>query len=145
MTKKTPKEIFERRWEKDRSVEKQVYTFTKRRKCWDEGITFKKLKEKIEISLKKPYCEGRIYEAISLLNRYGEGLGIILRSSSNRNDEGKMEYRYYVPTTQEDIVNEERDLGSRESNIQLKQGNLEHHRKITIPQEIKIEAIRNEN
>ena len=142
---KTPQDKFQHRWEKDKSVEKQVYAFTKGRKSWREGITFKKLKEKIEISLKRPYCEGRIYEAISLLNRFGEDIDIYLRSSSDWVDDEdnnkKREHRYYVPTEPHAINDEETDLENKEENVRLKQKHLEHHREITIPQEQKLAEI----
>jgi hypothetical protein len=119
---KTKYELFMGQWKKDRSVIKQVYAFCKMRKSWDEGITFKNLKKEVEVSLRrsKPYSDGTIRKAISDINKFGKTICIYLRSSSGRNDEGKMEYRYYVPTYIEDINNEERDLDNRENNILIK-------------------------
>ncbi len=141
MTKKTPEENFIRRWNKDRSVIKQVYTFTKPRKSWDQGINFKDLKYKIEISLKKTYCDGSIYKAISHLNIFGKKIDIYIRSSSNRNDDGKIEHRYYIPSTPTTISDEETDLGNKKDRIEIKEKHLEYHRDITIPQEKKLAEI----
>lgn len=143
--RKSPEELFRRRWEKPRSVEKQIFGFTKHRKNWDEGINFKELKQKVETSLKKVYSDVTIYNGISSLNRFGVKIGIYLRSSSNRNEDGKMEYRYYVPSTPKDISDEERDLEQKEMNVHLKQTNLGYHRTITIPQENQLVEIRNVN
>lgn len=147
--KKTEEQKFQHQWEKSKSLIKQVFTFTKTRKNFDEGIPFKQLKEKIEISLKRNYSNQAIYDAISKLNRYGDKIGIYLRSSSgwvdDENNKRKREHRYYVPTELHDINDEETNLENKEENIHLKQKNLYHHRTITIPQEIKLEELRNEN
>jgi len=144
-TKLTPEEKFLRRWHKAKSVEKQIYGFTKPRKSWDQGISFKKLKEKVEMSLGKNFCEGTIYNAVSSLNRFGNLVGIYLRSGSDwttdENNKRIREYRYFVPTESPDIEDEKKDLDVRKGLIILKENNLEHHEKITIPQEQQLAQI----
>lgn len=130
-----------RRWHKPRSVEKQIYGFTKYRKCWDEGISFKNLKIEVEKSLNKVYSDATIYNAISSLNKYAKLIKIYLRSSCGRTVDGKVEHRYYVPTTPTDINDEDKDLEHREATIHIRQRSLENHREITIPQEQKLAEI----
>ncbi len=142
MSKKTQEELFLRRWHKPKSVEKQIYGFTKYRKCWDEGITFKNLKLEVEKSLNKIFSGGTIYNAISSLNRFAKLISIYLRSDSDRTEDGKREHRYFVPTTPKDINNEERDLDQKEAIIYLKKNNLENHRLKTIPQEQQLAEIK---
>jgi len=141
MTKKTPQELFLRRWHKSNSVEKQIYGFTKYRKSWEDGITFKDLKLEVEKSLNKVYSKVTIYSAISSLNKFAKLIKIYLRSDSGRAENGKTEHRYFVPTTFGDINNEERDLDHKETLIHIKKDSLEHHREITIPQEQRLAEI----
>ena len=142
---KTPEERFLIRWQKAKSVEKQIYGFIKPRKCWEEGISFEKLKEKVEVSLKKNFCDGTIYSAISSLNRYGKEVSIYIRSDSNWttdvNNQRKREHRYFVPTENEDISREHRDLEVKKGLINLKTNNLVFHERVTIPQELKLAQI----
>ena len=138
---KTSQEKFEYRMTKH-SVEKEVYVILKPKKSWEAGLSFKKLKEEIELRRQRSFSEGRIYEAISLLNRFGKPYGIYVRSGyghvEDENNKTKIEYRYFVPTNQFDISKEKTDLEHKKDIIDLKEDNLEHHEKITIPQEQKL-------
>lgn len=138
---KTPQEQFEQRIKKDKSVEKQVYVILKPKKSWENGLSFKKLKREVEVYLKKSFCDGRIYTAISLINRFGKPWDMYVRSECKRNDEGDNEYRYYVPTENYDIQREKRDLDHKKHNIELKEDHLEYHEKVTLPQEQKLAEI----
>lgn len=141
---KTPEEKFEYRMTKH-SVEKEVYVILKPLKSWETGLSFKKLKEEVEKRRQRTFCDGRIYEAVSLLNRYGKPYGIYIRSGyghvEDEDNERKIEYRYFVPTEQFDISKEKTDLDHRKQIVLLKEDNLDYHEKITIPQEIKIAQI----
>lgn len=141
---KNPQEKFEYRMTKN-SVEKEIYVVLKPKQSWESGMSLIKLKEEIEARRKRTFCEGRIYEAISLLNRFGKPYGIYIRSAyghvTDENNKNKIEYRYFVPTEQFDISKEKSDLEYRKEIINLKEGNLEHHEKVTIPQEQKIAQI----
>ena len=144
---KTPEEKFEYRMGKH-SVEADVILITKPRTSWESGISFLNLKKEIEKMRKKEYCDGRIYEAISLINRFGKDYGVYLRSGygwiEDINNERKLEYRYFIPTESFDIQKEKGDLDYKKQIINLKEGSLEHHEKITIPQEQKIAQIQRE-
>jgi len=141
---KTSQETFEYRMTKH-SVEKEVYVVLKPKKSWKSGLSFNKLKEEIEQRRQRPFCKGRIYEAISLLNRFGKPYGIYIRSGyghvEDKDNKTKIEYRYFVPTEQFDISKEKVDLEHRKEIIGLKEDHLEHHEKVTIPQEQKLAEI----
>lgn len=141
---KTPKEKFEYRMTKH-SVEKEIYVILKPKKSWETGLSFIKLKEEVEKRRHRPFCDGRIYDAISLLNRFGKPYGIYIRSGyghvEDDDNQRKIEYRYFVPTEQFDISKEKTDLEHRKDIIELKEDHLEHHEKVTIPQEQKLAEI----
>ena len=142
---KTQQEKFEYRMTKH-SVEKEVYVILKPKKSWENGLSFKKLKEEIEQRRQRTFCDGSIYEAISLINRYGKRMAVYIRSShgyieDDDSNKRKIEYRYFVPKQPEDINDEERDLENRKGIINLKEDHLEYHEKVTIPQEIKLAEI----
>jgi len=140
----TTQEKFEYRMKKN-SIEKEIYVILKPKKSWDMGLSFKRLKGEVERRRKRTFCNGRIYEAISLLNRYGKPYGIYLRSAygyvEDEDNKRKIEYRYFVPTQQFDIDSEKRNLEYKGEIIELKTENLEHHEKVTIPQEIQLAEI----
>jgi len=138
---KNPEEKFEYRMTKN-SVEKEIYVILKPMKSWETGLSFLRLKARVEERRKRTFCNGRIYEAISLLNRFGKDYGIYIRSGyghvGDKDNKNKIEYRYFVPTEQFDISKEKSNLEYRKEIINLKEDNLEHHEKVTIPQEIRI-------
>lgn len=141
---KTAEEKFEYRMSKQ-SIEREICILGKPKKTWETGWSIKKLKKEVEIRKGRNYSKGRIYEAVSLINRFGKPYGIYLRSAygfvEDENNKRKKEYRYFVPTDVADIMDEKRHLESREEILQLKGNHLEHHHKITIPQERKIQEL----
>jgi|ETNvirnome_2_300_1030623.scaffolds.fasta_scaffold01131_5 hypothetical protein len=141
---KTPEEKFEYRISKQ-SVEADVIVITKPKTTWQKGIPFLKLKAEVEKRRKREYSEGRIYEAISLINRFGRAYGIYLRSAYGWAEKligkSKLEYRYFVPTDDFDIQKEKMDLENKKVIVGQKEAHLEHHEKVTIPQEQKIAQI----
>lgn len=141
---KTQQERFEYRMTKH-SVEKEVFCILKRTDCWENGWSFKKLKQEVELRRKRIFSDDRIYSSISLLNRYGKPYGIYVRSGyghvEDDSNKRKIEYRYFVPTEQFDISQEKTDLEHKRDIIELKEDHLEHHEKITIPQEQRLAEI----
>jgi hypothetical protein len=145
---KIPKERFEYRMNKKKglSVEQAICLILKPRKSWENGLSFKKLKEEIERRKNKIYCKVRIYGAISLINRYGKNYDVYLRSGyghiEDENNQRKIEYRYFIPTESIDVEDEKRNLNHKEQIINEKATHLDYHEKITIPQEQKLREIR---
>ena len=141
--KLTPKQRFEYLMGKS-SVEFTIIPIIKPFTSWKNGISFIKLKEEVEKIKKKNYCAGRIYQAISLINRFGKDYGVYLRNEIGEievDGKIKMEYRYFVPKEQEDISREKGDLEYRKEIVNLRENHLEHHEKVTIPQEEKLAEI----
>jgi len=143
---KTPQEKFDYRMEKKgMSIEKEVCLILKPRTSWEAGLSFNKLKAEVERRFNRTFCNGRIYEAVSLINRFGKHQAVYLRSSFgyvvDENNIRKIEHRYYIPTEPEDVYREEKDLENRKEIIHLKKDHLEHHTKVTIPQEQKLALI----
>jgi len=110
------------------------------RKSFDED----KLND-VEISLKKVFCDGTIYSAISQINRYGKKQGVYIRSKPegciDETNKRKIEFRYFIPIELGDINEEKINLESRKEMITLKEIHLEHHKDITIPQEQRLAEI----
>ena len=144
-THKTDKEKFDYRINRDSSVEKSIYVELKPRKNWNDGLTLKELKKRIELKHKAEYSVGRIYEAVSLINRYGKNHDIYIRSGygwvTDSSNNKKVQYRYFVPTEQFDISKEREDLEHKHEVVLMKEEHLEHHEKITIPQEQALKEI----
>lgn len=134
---RTPQEGFEYRMRKN-SVVKELYVILKPLKTWEEGMSFKGLKAEIERRRNRTYSNTGIYNEISSLNKFGKAYGIYIRSGFGYCDDGIKEYRYFVPTEQFDISKEKIHLESRKELIELKEDNLEHHEKVTIPHEQQI-------
>ncbi len=144
---KTKEETFEHRIRSQLSVESCIILTLRDKKCfsWMNGLSFIKLKGEVERRRKRDFCDGRVYEAISLINRYGKRFAVYIRSGfgyvEDENNKRKIEYRYFVPKELPDINDEKRDLDNREEIIDLKKSHLQHHEEITIPQEQKLAQI----
>lgn len=146
---KTPREKFEHRMGKSgMSVEKEICLILQPRTSWTKGLSFVNLKAEVERRFKRTFCNGRIYEAISLINRYGKNQSIYLRSEfgyvEDENQNKKIEYRYYIPTEPDDVNRERKDLENKREIINLKEDHLEHHEKVTIPAREQIALIQRE-
>lgn len=144
---KTPKEKFEYRMSKQTSVECCIIIEIKERRAinWATGIAFKLLKQFVERRRNRKFTNQRIYEAISLINRYGIHHGVYLRSeygfAIDEENNKSPEYRYFIPTEQDDINRERSDLEHKEEILGLKKEHLQYHEQITIPQEKQLTTI----
>lgn len=144
---KTQQEKFEDRIKKQLSVESCVILTLRERKCfsWRTGLSFKRLKGEVERKRKRNFCDGRIYEAISLINRYGKRFAVYIRSDfgyvEDEDNKRKIEYRYFVPKGLPDINDEKRDLDNKEEVVSLKKSHLQYHEEITLPQEQRLAQI----
>jgi hypothetical protein len=145
---KTQQEKFDYRINKQNSVEccLIIEIKEKRAKDWESGLTFKELKKSIEKRRKRNFSDIRIYDAISLINRYGKHHGVYLRSEYGfviDNDNNRHpQWRYFIPTNHDDINREYGDLENKKMIIGLKEDHLQHHEQITIPQEKQLEELR---
>jgi hypothetical protein len=135
--------IFEYRMTKA-SVEKEVYVILKPRHTWEKGLSSKKLAEEVEKRRKRKYSIKRIYEAISLLTRYGKRYGIYIKSDYgfvDTMDGKKREHRYFVPENKRDLSREEDKLDDRKDIVIQREESLKYFEEITIPHEQKLMAI----
>jgi len=126
------------------SVEKEVHVILKPRHSWETGLSFKSLKDEVERRRKRGFTDQRIYEAVSLLSRYGKRYGIYIKSDYGfveTSDGKKKEFRYFVPENQKDISREEDKLDDKKDIVEQREKSLEYHRKVTIPQELKLAQI----
>lgn len=148
---KTQQEKFEYRINKQNSVEccLIIEIKEKRARNWETDLTFKELKKLIEKRRKRPFSDMRIYDAISLINRYGKHHGVYLRSEYgfviDSNNNKNSQWRYFIPTEQDDINREFGDLENKKIIVGLKEEHLQHHEQITIPQENRMQELYNEN
>lgn len=148
---KTPQEKFEDRRSKTNSVECCIIIEMRVKPSinWKTGLTFKELKELIQKRRNRKFTDQRIYEAISLINRYGKSHGVYLRSGYDYIvDEGnnkKPQFRYFIPMETDDINRERTDLEHKKDIIELKQEHIQYHETVTIPQEVELQQLINDN
>ena len=139
------KERFESRMKDKLSVEFVIIPILKPKKTWENGLTFKQLKSEVEARKKRVFSDNRIYDAISLLNRFGADWDIYIRSEAravlDEDNKQKREHRYFTLKEQWDISQEKKKLDDRREVINLKEQHVEYHEKITIPQEQKVAMI----
>ena len=139
------RERFERRMNDKLSVEFVIIPILQPRKTWENGLTFKQLKEEVERRKNKIFSDNRIYDAVSLLNRFGARWDIYIRTEArsvlNEENKQKKEHRYYTLSDQFDISNEKKKLDDRKEIIVLKERHVEHHEKVSIPQKVEISQI----
>jgi len=139
------RERFESRMKDKLSVEFVIIPILKPKKTWENGLTFKQLKAEVEARKKRVFSDNRIYDAISLLNRFGADWDIYIRSEARAvlddDNKKKREHRYFTLKEQWDISQEKKKLDDRREVINLKEQHVEYHEKITIPQEQKVAMI----
>ena len=126
-------------------VEATVYAVLKPLHSWGEGLTFDDLCIKVNSLREKDVGDSRIRHAISMHNRFGEMYGIYIKSDFGwvgERKEGVKEWRYFVPKEQEDINREHSKLEHVKDIANLKEGNLTVYETKTIPEEAKLEEIR---
>lgn len=149
------KEAYEKRMDKDGSVERQTWQIITKGKSWETGITFEDLKKEInkrrtERGKKELKTDNRIRIAISHHNKFGaETYGIYIQCDYGfvQIDENnkKREWRYFTPYEDGDFLKEEGKLEYIEDTAELKKNSLEYQKKIVIPQEQKLMEIGNGN
>lgn len=146
-TFKTPKEKFDYQWRKQKSTICCVCDGLRYKGAfsWESGLTIMKLKEEVERRKGKPLGKQTIYDAISLINRYGQRTGVYVRSGHGpiitEDNQTKNEFRYFIPRDNE-IDYEKKDLDHKKDIITLKENHLEYYEKVSVPQEQKIEVMR---
>jgi len=91
---------FMNRMSKQWSVERSVILNLRPRRNWEEGLATEELLKKInsERKRKKKYGKGKIYDAISLINRFGSvdyGIYIASRVGWIDRENKTTEYRYF--------------------------------------------------
>lgn len=145
---KTAEEKFEYRIRKQHSIESCVILSIREKKCfsWETGLSFKKLKPEVERRRGKKVSDVRVYQAISLINRYGKRFGVYIRSGigyveSDESNKRKIEHRYFIPKDEEDISDEKRDLDNKRIILNLKDEHIRFHEEITLPQEKRLSEI----
>lgn len=139
------KRRFEYRIKKEKSIERTIWAHLKPKHSWEEGITIEQIRDIVIKEKKKKYTKNRIYQAISDIDRFGSRWGLYIKSDYGWVDtiEGKKkEFRYFTPIKSNDIEREFSKLSNRKGNVNLREQSLEYHEKVTIPQEQKIEQIR---
>ena len=146
-TFRTPQDKFEYQWRKQHSTVSCVVLALRYKEAfsWETGLTIIKLKDEVEKRKGKPLCKQTIYDAISLINRYGKNTGVYIRSgigSTITNNKPKNEHRYFIPKESKDIIDEKIDLEKKRERIMLKEEHIEFHEIQTIPQEKEHQAIR---
>lgn len=146
-TFKSKKEKFDYQWSKQKSTICCVCNSLRYKGAfsWESGLTLKKLKEEVERRKGRPLTDQTIYDAISLINQFGQNTGVYIRSGHGftiiDDNTSKTEYRYFIPRDNE-IDNEKRDLDRRKERIENKESHLEYYEKISVAQEKSIELIR---
>ena len=134
---------FMNRMNKQWSVERSVILNLRPKRNWEHGLTTDELLKKInsERKRKKEYGKGKIYDSISLINRFGSvDYGIYIASRIGWIDKKNKttEYRYFNIKELNETDREKRKLDSKKEIVKLKEKNVEYHEKKTIPQEQKI-------
>lgn len=135
---------FNRRMGKEKSIERAVVILLKPRHRWETGLSIESLLKMIIKEKKSTYGKDRIYEAISLINRFGQPWKIYIISQNGwyeQDGERKHEYRYFTPEEPQDIVREKDKLEDKKDIIGLKENHLEHYEHVDLPQEAKLEEI----
>jgi len=128
------------------SVERSIIINMKPRRTWESGLTVDKLLSLInsERKRKKKYKKGKIYDAISLINRFGTidwGIYIATRVGWVDDEKKNTEHRYFNIKEPDETDREKRRLDHKKEIINSKESNVEYHEKVTIPQEQKIAQI----
>lgn len=147
-TYKTPRDKFEQQKRKQKSTISCVILGLryKRAFSWETGLSIDKLKKEVERRKGKPLSKATIYNAISLINRYGKDTGVYVRSGFgnviDEDNKSKIRYRYFIPKEPGEIVDEKRDLDHKKEIISLKEDNIDYFEKVTLPQEAQLNQLR---
>lgn len=130
--------LFMSRMEKPWSVERSIIINMKPKRSWKSGLTTQQILDKVNSERKrnKKYSKGKVYHAISLINRFGSiDYGIYLVSRSGSDEYVTNEHRYFNLKELVDSDIEKRRLEHQKQIKMLKKSNVVYHEEKTIPQE----------
>lgn len=134
------------RMSKEKSVERAVVILLRPRRSWENGLSSDKLLELVNKEKRKKYKKNRVYEAISLINRFGVtdwGIYIISRHGWVDTDNNKnIEYRYFNVKEPNETRREFDKLDYKKDIINIKEDNVNYHESKTILQESQLETLR---
>ena len=141
---------FVNRMSKPWSVERSIVLNLRPKRKWKEGLTTEQLLKLINSERKriKKYSKGKIYDSISLINRFGSkdyAIYIVSRIGWVDDKNKNIEHRYFNIKEKDETVREKGRLGHRKEIINIKKNNVEYHERKTLPQEKELEGIRKRN